>query len=124
MSEVALFDDMKLLHIDSLSDIVSRITFCSYDTKLQLEAVMDTISKDIVKVYHNGAERTVTLPGVELIFSVDAWDANGTQTVKYNGKQHVATHVEAYGLHAILCSGEIVCILPECIYKETNRYER
>lgn len=123
MSEVALFDEMKLLHIDSLSDIVTRVSLCGYDAKLQLEAVLDTVTKDTLKICYKDNERTVTLPGVELIFNVNEWNDDGMQIVKYNGHSCMAKHIEAYGLHAILCSGEIICILPKCMYKEISNYD-
>ena len=98
MKNVALFTDMKLLHINNISEAVKFYSALSKDGRTQLEYILDA----------------VTLP--QLILS-RGLSGEFSDSVTWNSKPCKAEIVEAYNCIAVSVSGELVCLIPSNFIK-------
>ena len=116
MKNVALFRDMKSLHIDNISEAVKFYSALSLDGRLQLEYILDAVTRPQFKISRTRDYVAIDWPKCQLILSRGR-SGEFSPSVTWNSQPCRAEIVEAYNCMAISVSGELVCLIPSNLIK-------
>lgn len=113
MSNVALFNDMRDLHVNSICDAMTRVGMLHDESVMQLKQLIETGTNPAFNIWRvSGAESiAIEWPGSSLILYKDA-SGKIEDKVTYNKELVHAEIEQMFGVFAISVSGEVVCLLP------------
>ena len=116
MKNVALFTDMKNLHINNISEAFKFYSALSKDGRTQLEYILDAVTLPQFKITRAREYVTLDWRKWQLILSRGLSGAF-SDSVTWNSKPCKAEIVEAYNCIAVSVSGELVCLIPSNFIK-------